>query len=100
MDIDDTLEIDIENKYINDKEKTKFTIEEAIYILKRKNFCDEVENIAIQTLLSELEKKDKIIDLMAEELADCYMDNLINNRKIDKQYVINKFINKLEESEK
>lgn len=64
MDIDDTLEIDIENKYINDKEKTKFTIEEAIYILKRKDFCDEVENIAIQTLLLELEKKDNTIALL------------------------------------
>ena len=69
MDIDDTLEIDIENKYINDKEKTKFTIEEAIYILKRKDFCDEVENIAIQTLLSELEKNNKIYNFCRRELA-------------------------------
>lgn len=41
----------------------------------------------------------KIINLMAEELADWYMDNLIDNRKIDKQYVINKFTNKAEESD-
>ena len=52
---------------------------------------------AIEVVLSKLEKKDKIIDLMAEELADWYMDNLIDNRKIDKQYVINKFTNKVEE---
>ena len=45
----------------------------------------------------ELKIKNKIIDLMAEELADWYMDNRIDNRKIDKQYVINKFTNKIEE---
>lgn len=45
----------------------------------------------------------KIINLMAEELADWYMDNRVDDRKIDKQYVINKFANfanKVEESEK
>lgn len=45
----------------------------------------------------ELKIKDKIIDLMAEELADWYMDNRVDDRKIDKQYVINKFTNKVEE---
>lgn len=48
----------------------------------------------------EIDKLYKIINLMAEELADWYMDNRIDNRKIDKQYVINKFTNKVEESEK
>lgn len=41
----------------------------------------------------------KIINLMAEELADWYMDNRVDDRKIDKQYVINKFTNKAEESD-
>ena len=45
----------------------------------------------------EIDKLYKIINLMAEELADWYMDNRIDNRKIDKQYVINKFTNKIEE---
>ena len=45
----------------------------------------------------EIDKLYKIINLMAEELADWYMDNRIDNRKIDKQYVINKFTNKVEE---
>ena len=43
----------------------------------------------------EIDKLYKIINLMAEELADWYMDNRIDNRKIDKQYVINKFTNKI-----
>lgn len=48
--VNENLEIDIENKYIRYKKNTKFTIEEALYILKRKDFCDEVENIAIKCL--------------------------------------------------
>lgn len=55
--------------------------------------------ISFETILNELEKKDKIINLMAEELADWYMDNRVDDRKIDKQYVINKFTNKAEESD-
>lgn len=50
----DKLETDIENKYIKYKENVKFTTEEAIYILKRKDFCDEVENIAINRLIEEI----------------------------------------------
>lgn len=60
-----------------------FLFKELIYRIEKREY--------------ELDKKDKIIDLMAEELADWYMDNLIDNRKIDKQYVINKFTNKVEE---
>ena len=47
----------------------------------------------------EIDKLYKIINLMAEELADWYMDNRVDDRKIDKQYVINKFTNKAEESD-
>lgn len=39
--------------------------EQSNYIVDK---ADEI-NIAIDTVLSELEKKDKIIDLMAEQLA-------------------------------
>ena len=53
IEINDKLETDIENKYIKYKENVKFTTEEAIYILKRKDFCDEVENIAIENLIQE-----------------------------------------------
>ena len=71
-------------------------------LLKHKKEIDEKYisarySKAIEVVLSELDKKDKIINLMAEELADWYMDNRIDNRKIDKQYVINKFTNKVEE---
>lgn len=78
-------------------------IEEAKeQLLKHKKEIDEKYisarySKAIEVVLSELDKKDKIINLMAEELADWYMDNRIDNRKIDKQYVINKFTNKVEE---
>ena len=48
----------------------------------------------------EIDMLNGIINLMAEELADWYMDNRVDDRKIDKQYVINKFTNKVEESEK
>ena len=44
------IEIDIENKYIRNKEKTKFTIAECFHILKSKYYCDEVEDIAINCL--------------------------------------------------
>ena len=86
-------------------------IEEAI---KEMNSLSPSET-AIETILSELkvkddqiefikneyentiEEKDKIIDLMAEELADWYMDNQTSNKEIDKKYVIDKFTNKVEE---
>lgn len=71
--------------------------------LKTNGFSMAKRDDEIQIILSELDKKDKIIDLMAEELADWYMDNRVDDRKIDKQYVINKFANfanKVEESEK
>ena len=45
----------------------------------------------------EIDMLNGIINLMAEELADWYMDNRVDDRKIDKQYVINKFTNKIEE---
>lgn len=63
IEINDKLETDIENKYIKYKENVKFTTEEAIYILKRKDFCDEVENIAIENLIQEnKELKEKLND--------------------------------------
>lgn len=72
MDIEERLEESIENKYMQDykgKKEMKLTTEESIYILKRKDFNAYVEEKAIQTILSELEKQDKIIDLMSERLT-------------------------------
>lgn len=70
IEINDKLETDIENKYIKYKENVKLTTEEAIYILKRKDFCDEVENIAIENLIKEnkeLKDKSKKIKTEIEE---------------------------------
>ena len=64
IEINDKLETDIENKYIKDKENVKFTTEEAIYILKRKDFCDEVENIAINRLIEEITATSKIAGII------------------------------------
>lgn len=83
-----------------DINKAKENLKGYLNWLKTNGFSMAKNDEAIQIILSELEKKDKIINLMAEELADWYMDNRIDNRKIDKQYVINKFTNKVEESNK
>ena len=64
IEINDKLETDIENKYIKYKENVKFTTEEAIYILKRKDFCDEVENIAINRLIEEITATSKIAGII------------------------------------
>lgn len=75
IEINDKLETDIENKYIKYKENVKFTTEEAIYILKRKNFCDEVENIAIENLIKEnKELKEKYKRLSIEAQATAFDD--------------------------
>ena len=103
MDIDERLEESIENKYMQDdkgKNKMKLTAEESFYILKRRDFNSYVEEKAIQTVLEELDKKDKIINLIAEQLAGL---TIWNNEKeeplilMDKQEVIDYFTNKVEE---
>ena len=79
-------------------------------ITKRDKQIEEIKQIAhndfeerckltfkIEKLENKLDKQEKIIKLMAEELANWYMDNPIDDRKINKQYVINKFTNKVEE---
>ncbi len=75
IEINNKLETDIENKYIKYKENVKFTTEEAIYILKRKDFCDEVENIAIENLIQEnkelKEKTDKAINMLEKHIQYC-----------------------------
>lgn len=71
MNEDNNLEESIDNKYVlynKAKKNLSLTIEESIYILKRKDFRDDLEDIAVETVLNELEKKDKIINLMAERL--------------------------------
>lgn len=60
MNIEEKLEESIENKYMkNDKGKNKMelTIEESVYILKRRDFNAYVEDIAIETLLTAYEKE-------------------------------------------
>ena len=49
-----------------------------------------------ETILNELDNKEKIINEMADELRDYYMDNLLDYRKITKKYVIQKFTKKAE----
>ena len=60
MNIDEKLEESIENKYMKDdkgKNKMELTIEESVYILKRKDFNTYVEDKAIETLLTAYEKE-------------------------------------------
>ena len=52
MEINEDLELDIENKYIKYKEATQFSINEIIYILRSRDYSDEVENIAIDNLIN------------------------------------------------
>lgn len=66
MEINDDLEVDIENKYVRNKKNTKFSIEEAIYILKRKDFSDEVENIAIDNLIEKINEYSERINYLAK----------------------------------
>ena len=68
--------VEIENKInltgaiqILNKLKSKVTLVEADEKEYRLPFLMDIEKQAIETVLSELEKKDKIIDLMAEQLA-------------------------------
>ena len=76
MNIEEKLEESIENKYMKDdkgKNKMELTIEESVYILKRKDFNTYVEDKAIETLLTayekEKEKKKKIDEFCRKELA-------------------------------
>ena len=99
MDIDERLEESIENKYMQDdkgKNKMKLTAEESFYILKRRDFNSYVEEKAIQTVLEELDKKDKIINLMAYDLMHIdlipYRINIFTKEQLIEQYA-----NKVEE---
>ena len=97
IEINDKLETDIENKYIKYKENVKLTTEEAIYILKRKDFCDEVENIALENILKEnKELKEKVKGMYDKsnkliEVTNLYLNsiprskiiNLLENEVID-----------------
>ena len=60
MNIDEKLEESIENKYMKedkDKNKMELTIEESVYILKRRDFNAYIEEKAIETLLTAYEKE-------------------------------------------
>ena len=69
-DINEELETSIENKYVKYKENVKFTIEEAIYILKRKDFCDEVEDIAIERLIIEIEALQAVKESLQDDFEN------------------------------
>lgn len=62
MEINEDLELDIENKYIKYKEATQFSINEIIYILRRRDYSDEVENIAIDNLIKRYFELLKVTD--------------------------------------
>ena len=75
-----------ENKYMkNDKGKNKMelTIEESVYILKRKDFNMYVENRAIETLLTAYEKeKEKNNKLMEKlDLTTVYISGVYDGEK-------------------
>lgn len=60
MNREEKLEESIENKYMKedkDKNKMELTIEESVYILKRRDFNGYVEEKAIETLLTAYEKE-------------------------------------------
>lgn len=90
-------EIEARHKRFMEGKETADDLMNHIYYYKIKNDKDLDLDVVE---LKYYKKLVKIINLMAEELADWYMDNRIDNRKIDKQYVINKFTNKVEESDK
>ena len=83
-----------------DINKAKESLKGYLNWLKTTGFSMAKNDKAIQTILSELEKKDKIINDMSEQLAGL---TIWNNEKeeplilIDKQEVINYFTNKVEE---
>jgi hypothetical protein len=88
VDIDERLEESIENKYMQDdkgKNEMKLTIEESVYVLKRKDFNSYVEEKAIETLLTAYEKekeKNKKIEIIVNKLmplAECSYWNYENH---------------------
>ena len=74
MEVNDELEIDIENKYMN---KVVFTLEESIYILKRKDFCDEVEDMALDRLIKYIKEESIPKAVLKKEIEE------IKGRKMD-----------------
>jgi len=98
IEINDKLEADIENKYIKFKEDVKFTTEEAIYILKRKDFCDEIENIAIENLIQENKELKEKVNVLNQEKE--YLNTIIdsdNDNYIAKSKVKEKIEEKIKE---
>lgn len=86
MNVDNNLEESIENKYVlynKAKKNLSLTIEESIYILKRKYFRDDLENIAVEMILNELKMKDDQIDFIKNEYENTIeeKDKIISNLK-------------------
>lgn len=72
MNIDEKLEESIENKYMQDdkgKNKMELTIEESVYILKRKDFNTYVENKAIETVINNYLKEKARADKLEKEYS-------------------------------
>ena len=111
MNIDEKLEESIENKYMKDdkgKNKMELTIEESVYILKRKDFNTYVEDKAIETLLTayekekeknkELEKKNRELNIVRLEfLVSQFPDTTETYKKYKKE--LNDAIEALENKE-
>ena len=77
-----------------DINKAKENLKGYLNWLKTNGFSMAENDEAIQIILSELDKKDKIIDLMAEHIKEgCDFDNRIQT----KQQILEYFINKVEE---
>lgn len=74
MEVNDELEIDIENKYMN---KVAFTLEESIYILKQKDFLDEVEDMALDRLIKYIKEESIPKEVVEEKIEE------IKGRKMD-----------------
>lgn len=77
-----------------DINKAKENLKGYLNWLKTKGFSMAENDEAIQIILSELDKKDKIINEMAEHIEkDCDFDNRIQT----KQQILEYFTNKVEE---
>lgn len=100
MDIEKATKI-IKYKIKKYKEELEIELEDKIdepriaYLLQQKS--------ALETVLSELEKKDKIIDLMAEQLAGLAIFDIEKDEPLvlgDKEEVKQYFTNKVEKEGK
>lgn len=82
MDIRDVIEEKYTNYLNYETDNLDLTIEEAKFILandKKVHFVDDLLFEAYKVVLSELEKKDKVIDEMAKTINKEYYKDIIEN---------------------